>query len=238
MAYNRVGLTEFFLSRNIEDLYLNPTEWYSSHPDILHHQISTRVSEVRSFTKEIVTDVGQIISYDLLVLATGSDAVVPKSTPGHNATGVFVYRNIDDLQKLITYSVEVRGSTGAVVGGGLLGLEAAKAMMDLEQFREVKLIDKNPWVLSRQLDQDAGNLVIEKITELGLDVMRCHRIKVINTTPDNRVKSVTFENGSTMDCTAICFAVSTNCQVDGEAVANPSDRSVSNHATSLLRAVV
>lgn len=158
-------------------------------------------------SKKISTDAGHEVSYDILVLATGSDAVVPTNTPGHDANGVFVYRNIEDLEKLIKYSAGVKGTTGAVVGGGLLGLEAAKAMLDLEEFKDVKLIDKNPWVMSRQLDQDAGNLVIEKITELGLEVMRCHRIKIINTDAENRVKSVTFEDGSSLDCTAICFAV-------------------------------
>jgi len=102
----------------------------------------------------------------------------------------------------------VKGSTGCVVGGGLLGLEAAKAMMDLEQFGSVKLIDKNPWLLSRQLDQDAGRLVLEKVTELGLDVLSCRKIKTINSDENNQTESVTFEDGETMDTTCICFAVS------------------------------
>jgi nitrite reductase (NAD(P)H) len=82
----------------------------------------------------VKTSTGQAVPYDILVLATGSDAVVPQDTPGHDAIGVFVYRNIEDLNRMITYSAEVKGTTGLVVGGGLLGLEAAKAMMDLEQF--------------------------------------------------------------------------------------------------------
>lgn len=135
--------------------------------------------------------------------------MVPSNTPGHDGKGVFVYRNIDDLEKLIKFSSTVKGSTGCVVGGGLLGLEAAKAMMDLEQFGSVRLIDKNPWVLSRQLDQDAGKLVVDKVTELGLEVMSCKKIKTINVDEQNRVKSVTFEDGEIMDTTCICFAVST-----------------------------
>lgn len=118
-----------------------------------------------------------------------------------------MYRNIDDLEKMITYSAEVAGTTGAVVGGGLLGLEAAKAMMDLEKYKEVKLIDKNPWVLSRQLDQDAGKLVVEKIEELGLEVMSCSKIKIIMTDAENNVIGVEFEDGRKMNCSSICFAV-------------------------------
>lgn len=141
------------------------------------------------------------------MLATGSDAFVPKMTPGHDATGVFVYRNIEDLEKLISFSAQVPGSTAAVVGGGLLGLEAAKAMMDLKQFNSVKIIELGPWVLARQLDQDAGNLVIDKITELGIDVLCNHKIKSIDTTENNRVKSVTFDDGENFECSTVCIAV-------------------------------
>jgi nitrite reductase (NAD(P)H) len=156
----------------------------------------------------VKTSTGQAVPYDILVLATGSDAVVPQDTPGHDATGVFVYRNIEDLNRMITYSAEVKGTTGLVVGGGLLGLEAAKAMMDLEQFGAVKLVDKNPWVLSRQLDRDAGGLVVEKVQELGLEVLKCHRIKEIHTDETKCVKGVTFTDGKEMECSSICFAVS------------------------------
>lgn len=181
---------------------------YDSHPDVLHHKISTKVISIDSTSKLVTTSAGYDVTYDILVLATGSDAVVPTNTPGHDSKGVFVYRNIEDLEKLITFSSTVNGSTGCVVGGGLLGLEAAKAMMDLEQFGSVKLIDKNPWVLSRQLDQDAGKLVVDKVTELGLDVLSCRKIKKINVDEGNRTKSVTFEDGDSMDTTCICFAVS------------------------------
>uniref|UniRef100_Q08I85 Nitrite reductase [NAD(P)H] n=1 Tax=Tuber borchii TaxID=42251 RepID=Q08I85_TUBBO len=207
VAYNRVGLTSFFEHRKVEDLYLNPKEWYESKPDVLNHKINTKVTSIDPVSKSITTSGGYDVSYDVLVLATGSDAVVPSNTPGHDSKGVFVYRNIEDLEKLISFSATVKGSTGCVVGGGLLGLEAAKAMMDLEQFGSVKLIDKNPWVLSRQLDQDAGKLVLEKITELGLDALSCRKIKTINSNENNQTESVTFEDGETMDTTCICFAI-------------------------------
>lgn len=206
VAYNRVGLTSFFEHRKIEELYLNPTEWYDAQPG-LHHHLSTRVTEILPESKQVKTSTGQTVSYDILVLATGSDAVVPQDTPGHDATGVFVYRNISDLERMITYAASVKGTTGLVVGGGLLGLEAAKAMMDLEQFGSVKLVDKNPWVLSRQLDRDAGGLVVEKVQELGLEVLRCHRIKDIHTDEDNIVKGVKFVDGKEMECSSICFAI-------------------------------
>nr|OQO29816.1 Nitrite reductase [NAD(P)H] [Rachicladosporium sp. CCFEE 5018] len=208
LAYNRVGLTSFFQHREVENLYLNPHSWYASMPEgSLSYYLNTLVTTIDSEKKTVETSQGQTIPYDILVLATGSDALLPKHTPGHDAKGVFVYRTIEDLEKLIAYSATKHGSTGAVVGGGLLGLEAAKAMMDLEEFSKVKLIERNRWVLSRQLDADAGGMVVEQVRALGLDVLLGKRVGKINTDADNSVVGVTFEDGESMDCTCICFAI-------------------------------
>ncbi|KAI0133585.1 nitrite reductase [Xylariales sp. AK1849] len=209
LAYNRVGLTSFFDHRKVENLYLNPADWYALHaPESkLGYHINTLVTQIDSENKNVVCSNGDVVSYDILVLATGSDAVLPRHTPGHDATGVFVYRTIDDLQKLIAFGEGKKGTVGAVVGGGLLGLEAAKAMMDLECFEKVKLIERNRWVLSRQLDQDAGTLVVEKVTDLGLDVMMSKRVGKIKTDEGNNVIGVIFEDGEHMDCSTICFAI-------------------------------
>jgi nitrite reductase (NAD(P)H) len=238
VAYNRVGLTSFFEHRNIEELYLNPEEWYSQHPETLHHQISTQVISINTEKKTVATSTGHEVPYDILVLSSGSDAVVPASTPGHDAEGVFVYRNIEDLEKMIGYSKEPRAkeSVGLVVGGGLLGLEAAKAVMDLESYKSVKLIDKNPWVLSRQLDQDAGRLVIEKVEDMGLEVMSQKRIKEIVKNERNQVSGVIFEDGQKMDDVGtICYAVSFLYSILLPGVALTGNRLASKHETSSQR---
>lgn len=208
LAYNRVGLTSFFQHRQVENLYLNPQEWYGSHPQgSLNYHLNTLATEIKRDEKVVLTSDGKSVSYDILVLATGSDALLPRHTPGHDAKGVFVYRTIDDLQKLIEFSKSVKGTNGAVVGGGLLGLEAAKAMMDLEEFGSVKLIERNRWVLSRQLDGDAGGMVVGLVRNLGLDVMLSKRVGKILTTEDNAVKGVVFEDGEEMECSCIMFAI-------------------------------
>jgi nitrite reductase (NAD(P)H) len=173
----------------------------------LNYHLNTKVLEIHTEHKLVSCSSGETVPYDILVLATGSDALVPRHTPGHDAKGVFVYRTIEDLQKLIDYSADKKGTYGAVVGGGLLGLEAAKAMMDLENFNKVKLIERNRWVLSRQLDGDAGGLVVEQVRDLGLDVLLSKRVGKIEVTDDNAVKGVVFEDGETMDCSTICFAI-------------------------------
>jgi len=122
----------------------------------LSFHINSLVTEIDSEKKFVTTAKGDTIDYDILVLATGSNALLPKAIPGHNANGVFVYRTITDLQNLIAFSATKKGTTGIVVGGGLLGLEAAKAMMDLQEFGEIKVIESFPYVLGRQVDPD-GN---------------------------------------------------------------------------------
>ncbi|KAI1758063.1 nitrite reductase [Xylaria castorea] len=219
LAYNRVGLTSFFEHRKVENLYLNPREWYANHAteNQLHYHLNTPVTEIDSADKTVTCATGEVVAYDVLVLATGSDAVLPTQTPGHDADGVFVYRTIDDLQRLIGYGEGRRGTVGAVVGGGLLGLEAAAAMLDLRCFERVRLIERNRWVLSRQLDAEAGRLVVEKVAELGIDIMLARRVARIKT--DGRagnqngsgsgssVTGVVLEDGEEMDCSTICFAI-------------------------------
>ncbi|CAI7643140.1 unnamed protein product [Penicillium pancosmium] len=208
VAYNRVGLSSYFEHRKIEDLYLEPKEWYGSFKERgFDHHLNTRVTNVDPVNKTVSTCTGDVISYDLLVLATGSDAVLPTRTPGYDAKGIFVYRTINDLERLIDFAADHKGETAVTVGGGLLGLEAAKAMTDLEDFGNVKLIDRNEWVLARQLDGDAGSLVTRKIRELGLDVLHQKRVAAVTTDNDNNVTGVTFEDGEHIECCCICFAI-------------------------------
>ena len=180
---------------------------YSGAEGSLNCHLNTRVIEIHPSDKLVSTSTGETVSYDILVLATGSDALLPQHTPGHDAKGVFVYRTIDDLEKLIRYSEICKGATGAVVGGGLLGLEAAKAMMDLECFGKVKLIERNRWVLSRQLDSDAGSMVVDLVRKLGLDVLLGKRVGKIEVDEDNAVKGVLFEDGERMDCKCLMFGI-------------------------------
>lgn len=114
---------------------------------------------------------------------------------------------------MIEYSQTVQVASGtakraAVVGGGLLGLEAAHAVQGLEQFPDVALIERNRWVLSRQLDGEAGGLVVEKVRAMGVDVMLSKRVGRINVDPSTgKMTQVVFEDGQVMDCQVLCFAI-------------------------------
>lgn len=98
-----------------------------------------------------------------------------------------------------------------VVGGGLLGLEAAKALIDLEVFGRVVVIERNGWVLSRQVDGEAGALVLESVRGLGVEVFTKKRVGEVDTTDSDSgaktVKGIRFEDGDYLDCSTICFAI-------------------------------
>ncbi|KAK3402285.1 nitrite reductase [Sordaria brevicollis] len=220
VAYNRVGLTSFFTHREVEQLYLNPVEWYKQHltTSSLTHHLSTTCLSLSPSSKTLTispppsTPSLSSLSYDHLVLATGSRALLPTSTPGHDSLGVFVYRTISDLQNLISWSTlpRIKGSTGVVVGGGLLGLEAAKALTDLGVYGRVVVIERNGWVLARQVDEEAGGLVVEGVRGLGVEVLTRRRVKEVDCDSESgerRVKGIWFEDGEYLACSTICFAI-------------------------------
>ncbi len=105
-------------------------------------------------------------SYDYLILATGSAAFVPP-IPGVEKEGVFIYRTIEDLELMTAYAKKAK--TGAVIGGGLLGLEAAKAMIDLG-VTNTHVIEFAPRLMPRQIDEAGSNILKAKLESLGLSI--------------------------------------------------------------------
>lgn len=126
---------------------------------------------------------------------------------GWDANGVFVYRTIEDLNKLIKFSHDKKGTNGAVVGGGLLGLEAAKAMLDLETFNRVDVIEKAQWVLTRQVDETGGKMVADQVSQLGVNLNLGKGVSSMKTDENNNLTGVIFDDGSEISCSTLCFAV-------------------------------
>lgn len=162
-AYDRVGLTSFFAHRDAEKLMLARLDWYREHGIDLN--IGDRANKIDRKRRTVYSDRGREIAYDFVVLATGSYPFVPQ-VPGIKQRGVFVYRTIDDLERIIAYGENV--SRAAVIGGGLLGLEAAKATYDLGL--ETHVIEFAPRLMPRQIDETGSKLLVEKIERLGVKV--------------------------------------------------------------------
>lgn len=162
-AYDRVGLTSFFAHRSAEKLLLAKRGWYEEHGVQLH--IGDRASQIDRQARVVHSDKGVRTAYDTVVLATGSYPFVPP-VPGIDKRGVFVYRTIEDLEKIMEYGK--RAKRAAVIGGGLLGLEAAKAAHDLGL--ETHVIEFAPRLMPRQVDDAGSRLLVEKLAELGVQV--------------------------------------------------------------------
>ncbi|KAK1247594.1 hypothetical protein MKX07_002503 [Trichoderma sp. CBMAI-0711] len=203
IAYNRVGLTQYFTNRSIEHLYLSPPEWYSSHSERkLTYHTSDLVIYIDGQAKLLNTANGRVFHYDECVLATGSDAALPpymSSEQFQSTRGCFAYRTIKDLDNIIDYATNAPSYIGhrirkaAVIGGGLLGLEAAKALLDLEEVDQVVLVERNRWVLSRQLDQEGGTLVLEKVRALGVEVLLQARVRDLVWNDEKRLTGLLLE---------------------------------------------
>ena len=162
-AYDRVGLTSFFSHRDAAKLSIADPEWYRANGIELH--IGDRASSIDRGTRTVHSAGGLSISYAAVVLATGSAPFVPP-IEGADKQGVFVYRTIEDLEKIIAYSKGARRA--AVLGGGLLGLEAAKAAYDLGL--ETHIVEFAPRLMPRQLDDAGSRFLARKIDSLGVRV--------------------------------------------------------------------
>jgi nitrite reductase (NADH) large subunit len=163
-AYDRVHLSEYFNGKTAEDLSMSTASWYQDNNIQLY--LGDPVLEINREAKTIHSKKGVTLPYDYLVLATGSAAFVP-NIPGVEKDGVFVYRTIEDLELMKTYAK--KASKGAVIGGGLLGLEAAKALLDLG-LEETHVIEFAPRLMPRQIDSAGSTLLQNKLKELGLNI--------------------------------------------------------------------
>ncbi len=186
-AYDRVHLSSYFSGKTENDLLLAPKSWYVENGITLH--TSELVTEINREQKTITTHTGKTDSYDYLVLATGSSAFVP-TIQGVDRDGVFVYRTIDDLNQIIDYSKKIK--TAGVLGGGLLGLEAAKAVFDLGL--KTHVIEFAPRLMPRQLDE-AGSVTLEhKLLQLGISIHTNKATQQI--TGNGKLEGLNFADGT------------------------------------------
>ncbi len=189
-AYDRVGLTTFFAHRDAEKLMLARREWYEEHGVELC--VGDRVSTIDLARKRMRSDKGAEIAYDFAVLATGSFPFVPP-VPGINRRGVFVYRTIDDLERIIEYSKHARRC--AVLGGGLLGLEAARAAHELGL--ETHVVEFNTRLMPRQIDDAGSKVLVKRIEAMGVRVHLGKSSKAVHGA--SVVERLEFTDGESLD---------------------------------------
>ena len=167
-AYDRVHLSEYFAEKEADDLLLAPLVWYNENE--IELRTSEYITNIDLQHKKVFTHRNQVFDYDYLVLATGSFPFVPP-IKGVDKPGVFVYRTIEDLDAMKAYASDLKQkgkNKAAVLGGGLLGLEAANAAKELGL--ETDVIEFAPRLMPRQLDQAASDMLQRKIESMGIGI--------------------------------------------------------------------
>ncbi|MBD9723602.1 nitrite reductase large subunit NirB [Streptomyces caniscabiei] len=162
-AYDRVALTSYFAGKSPEDLSMTDMEFIETHG--IELLVGDPAETIDREAKKVTARSGQVFEYDILVLATGSFPFVPP-VPNKDAAGCFVYRTIEDLLAIEEYAKTAE--VGAVVGGGLLGLEAAGALKGLGLTSHI--VEFAPRLMPVQVDDGGGAALLRTIEEMGLSV--------------------------------------------------------------------
>jgi len=197
-AYDRVHLSEFFSGKSAEELSLVEEGFFDRDDMVL--KLNGRAVAIDRVAHTVTTNSGEILPYDKLVIATGSFPFVPQ-IEGKDRKDCFVYRTIEDLEAM--QECGARSKTGVVIGGGLLGLECAKALKDLGL--ETHVVEFAPRLMAVQVDDGGGRVLRQKIEDLGVTV---HTGK--NTTAivagESGTHRMQFADGSHLDADMIVFS--------------------------------
>jgi len=197
-AYDRVYLSSYFSGKTAQDLSLVSDGFFENHQ--IHLKLNTTAEQIDRQGKTVTTQNGEILSYDKLVLATGSYPFVPP-VPGHERENCLVYRTIEDLEAITAGAKNSK--VGVVVGGGLLGLEAANALKDLGL--ETHVVEFAPRLMAVQVDDAGGTLLKNKIQELGVRVHTNKNTQNI-TDGDTCKHKMEFADGESLETDLILFS--------------------------------
>ena len=209
--YNRVALSQLLYGeKSLEDLDLN-----IPNNSNIHTHWHTRISAIDPAHRSVMTDKGETFCYDKLVLATGSSAHIP-NLPGVHMTGVYCFRNMTDVQALISRRVSSRRTV--ILGGGLLGIEAARAMRRLST--QVTLIHHSAWLMNRQLTENSAAKLQATLEQEGINVLTASGVQAVD--GSRKMEGIILRDGSYLKCDTLILAtgIRPNIQLAREAGLN------------------
>jgi len=182
-------LTDYFSGKSASDLELASREWYTQRQ--IELRTGERIESIDRVRKVVQTSNGEEFTYDKLLVATGSRPFVPPIS-GVDLPGVFVYRTIEDLEAISACGKQSRNA--AVLGGGLLGLEAAKALRDMNLIPHV--VEMAPGLMPRQLDRESGRVLQSRVERMGVEVHLTKRTQSIEKHGDYLI--IQFDSGDSL----------------------------------------
>ncbi|MDP3424296.1 MAG: nitrite reductase large subunit NirB [Burkholderiaceae bacterium] len=203
--YNRILLSPVLAGeQTMDDIILNDWAWYTDHGITLHAGWTvTRVDRVKRVV-HATNAAGESISagYDRLVMATGSNPFI-LPIPGNQLQGVLAYRDMADTQAMIDAAATYQHAV--VIGGGLLGLEAANGLM--KRGMKVHVVHVMPTLMERQLDTQAGKMLQQSLQARGMGFLMGAQTQELVAGDDGRVKAVRFKDGSEVAADLVVMAV-------------------------------
>ena len=201
--YNRIMLSSVLCGeKTIEDIVINSRQWYVDNNIRLHAGKHKAVIRIDRAARKVYAQDGTCAGYDRLLIATGSKAVIPP-IPGNDLEGVISFRDIFDVNRMLAYS---RSHKKAVVlGGGLLGLEAANGLV--LRGMDVTVIHNNEVLLNRQMDRQAGEMLRTALEQRGLKFKMAARTQRLISDGNDHIKAVRFEDGSELECDLFIMAI-------------------------------
>jgi nitrite reductase (NADH) large subunit len=199
-AYDRVHLSSYFSGTTAEQLSLVAPGFFDTHAGRIDFRLNAKAMSVDRDAKTVTLADGTTLGYDKLVFATGSTPFVPP-VPGRERAGCFVYRTIEDLEAMLAAGANAR--SGVVVGGGLLGLECAKALRDMQL--ETHVVEFAPRLMAVQVDELGGRALRTKIEELGVRVhTQKNTLRIVD--GESALHRMEFADGSSLEADMIVFS--------------------------------
>ncbi len=201
--YNRIMLSSVLCGeKTIEDIVINDRQWYVDNGIRLYAGQDKSVVRIDRVNRKVYAQDGTSAAYDRLLIATGSKPVVP-AIPGNDLDGVISFRDIFDVNRMLSYS---RSHKKAVVlGGGLLGLEAANGLV--LRGMDVTVIHNNEVLLNRQMDRQAGEMLRTALEQRGLKFKMAAKTQCLISDDSDHIKAVRFEDGSELECDLFIMAI-------------------------------
>ncbi len=201
--YNRIMLSAVLCGeKNIEDIVINDRQWYRDNNIQLHAGPDKAVIKIERGLRKVIAKDGTTAEYDRLLIATGSQPVVP-NIPGKELTGIIGFRDILDVNTMLAYSNSHRNAV--VLGGGLLGLEAANGL--LQRGMDVTVIHNNDVLLNRQMDEQAGKMLRVELERRGLKFKMPAQTETLLGDKNGHITNVRFKDGSELACDLFIMAI-------------------------------
>jgi nitrite reductase (NADH) large subunit len=201
--YNRILLSSVLSGEKaIDDIFINDRQWYTDRQIILHAGDGNTVVKIDRKHRKVITKDGKSAQYDRLLIATGSKPVIADIS-GNDLAGVASFRDINDVNKMLAYTESHRHAV--VLGGGLLGLEAASGLA--ARGMDVTVIHNKPYLLNRQLDEPAARLLQSELEKRGIHFKLDAVISRFVGDDNYHIASVLLQDGALIPCDLFVMAI-------------------------------